>query len=100
MERYKILSQTIKEKSNKLRYSSSFYPNIPLRGSDVYIYSKSGQRLDILAFQYYSDPRYWWIIARANNLGKGTLLVPPGKRLRIPYPINEITISQVIQENK
>ena len=26
----------------------------------------------------------WWLIADANNLGKGDLIVPAGKQIRIP----------------
>ena len=100
MERYKILAEKIKEKTGTNRYSSTFYPNIPLRGTDIYIYSKRSQRLDLLSFEYYKDPRYWWVIGRANNLGKGTLQVPPGRRLRIPYPINEVILDRVIENNR
>jgi len=46
--------------------------------------------LDNLANKYYEDSSLWWIIARANNIGKGDLTVPLGKQIRIPF--NFITI--------
>jgi phage tail protein X len=69
-------------------YRSKIYPNIPLRDDDVYVASETGDRLDTLAYQYYQDASLWWIIAAANGLGKGTLLVPGGVKLRIPNIIN------------
>jgi nucleoid-associated protein YgaU len=43
-----------------------------------------------LAYAYYKDPTLWWIIAEANNIGKGDLLVPVGKQIRIPTEITSI----------
>jgi len=51
---------------------------------DIYIIGQIGDRLDNLAFKYYGDSSLWWIIARANNIGKGSLVVPLGLQLRIP----------------
>ena len=44
---------------------------------------REGQRLDIISFESYGDPRYWWVIAAASGIG-WWLQVPPGTRLRIP----------------
>lgn len=97
MQRYKRLSTEIKEKySQKRRYSSTYYPTIPYRDSDIYIYSKSSDRLDLLSYKYYGDQTFWWVIARANNLGKGSFMVPPGIRLRIPFPIDELELENII----
>ena len=99
MERYKLLSQTIKENiTNKERYSSTFYPTIPFRDTDVYIYSKVSDRLDLLAYEFYANQTFWWVIARANNLGKGSFMIPPGLRLGIPYPIDELEIERFIED--
>jgi nucleoid-associated protein YgaU len=46
------------------------------------------ERLDKLALTFYEDATLWWIIAAANGLGKGTLLIPGGVKLRIPDRIN------------
>lgn len=89
MERYESYSEPIVDViSGKQRYASTFYPEFPYSDSDIYIYSKSSHRLDLLAYEYYGDQTLWWIIARVNNLGKGSFNVPPGRRLRIPFPVN------------
>jgi len=69
------------------RYTTTRLPSIPQSPDDRYIFSREGDRLDQLAFEFYEEPRYWWIIATANNLGKGTLNVEPGIQIRIPFPI-------------
>ena len=61
-------------------------PNI----NDIYIIGQVGDRLDNLAFKYYQDSSLWWIIARANNIGNGSLTVPIGIQLRIPQNQFEI----------
>lgn len=66
------------------RLSSVFYPDFS-QNQDVYIVSKMGDRLDNLAYDYYGDTSYWYVIAIVNNLGRGTIAVRPGIVLRIPY---------------
>lgn len=98
MNRYRKLASNIKDKSTQNeRYSSTFYPSIPYRQSDIYIYSRRLDRLDLLAFEFYRDQTLWWVIARANDLGKGSFQVPPGIRLRIPFPIDELEIQKLIE---
>jgi hypothetical protein len=97
MERYtRFGNEIIDQSTGKKRISTVSYPFLPYRDSDIYVYSKSGDRLDILAFDYYQDQTMWWIIARVNNLGKGSFNVPPGRRLRIPYPIDDIDIALLL----
>lgn len=59
-------------------------PIIEERDDDVYIITNSSDRLDALAFKYYGDARYWWVIAVVNNLGKGTFALDGGIQIRIP----------------
>jgi len=89
MKRYN--NNKIRIDADNTRYKeSTIYPSdIPRHVDDIYIYIKSGQRLDLLAHKYYSDTTKWWIIALANNIGKGTMMVPPGVRLRIPSQTSE-----------
>ena len=35
--------------------------------------------------EYFGDESFWYVIARVNNLGRGTLSIPPGKTIRIPF---------------
>lgn len=101
MERYKILAKTMKDQSTgKMRVTTTKYPEIPFRETDIYIFSKAGQRLDLLAFQYYRDQTYWPIIALVNNLGKGKFSVPPGIRLRIPYPMDQLALNEILYKIK
>ncbi len=76
---------------NKKRVTTSvIYPPIPRKVSDIYIITTPGDRLDLLAKNYYNDIGYYWIIAEANAIGKGTLTVPVGLQLRIPTDIGTI----------
>jgi hypothetical protein len=67
------------------------YPDVPLSYDDVYVYTDEGDRLDILAQQYYQDPTLWWIISIANpQLKQGSYYIPIGSQLRIPSDIQAI----------
>jgi hypothetical protein len=52
--------------------------------TELYIQVTSADRLDILASKLYGDQRLWYIIAAANGLGKGSLVVQSDTILRIP----------------
>jgi len=62
------------------------YPNIPISSNDIYIISKSTDRLDLLAFDYYKDVNAWWIISKANpdKIRRDSLFLDPGFQIRIP----------------
>lgn len=77
-------SNKTKVYNKKTIYRSVIYPMIPNRISDIYIIPNENDRLDLLAYKYYGDVRYWWILAQANHLGKGSMAVKPGVRLRVP----------------
>lgn len=83
MNRYNHTS-TSKKWDGKQVYNTLTMPNIPFAADDIYIITQDGMYLDKLAYTYYKDPSLWWIIALANNLGKGRLSVPAGIQLRIP----------------
>lgn len=87
MERYKDYVGTRKTSDGTRQYETLRYPNLENKDTDIWLYGKFLLRLDKLAFDYYGDVTLWPIIARANRLGKGTIMVPPGKRIRIPYPL-------------
>tara|TARA_R100001015_G_C4524805_1_gene92823 strand:+ start:51 stop:338 length:288 start_codon:yes stop_codon:yes gene_type:complete len=89
MKRYK--HNKIKRDSSGTRYrETTIYPgNIERNEDDIYIYVRAGIRLDNLAYTYYKDTSLWWIIALANDIGKGTLFVPAGMRIRIPNKTSE-----------
>jgi len=63
---------------------TNIFRPIPKRDDDIYILTQETDRLDLLANQFYEDPRLWWIIAHANNMITGDIGVTPGVQLRIP----------------
>lgn len=71
-------------------YRTTYYPIIPESIDDTYIIASESDYLDSLAKKYYGDESYWWVIAQANNLGKGKLSIPQGKQLRIPGNVSQI----------
>ena len=83
-------TQLKKNKDGKRVFKPTMYPKIPIRDSDVFIYPKFGDRLDILAHKYYGDVSLWWIIAKANNLDKAEIGLNVEKQIRIPMNIEVI----------
>lgn len=81
----------IQQYTNKKYYKNNIYPPIPFDETDLYIITREGDRLDLLAEQYYKLTDYWWVIATINNnITKGSLYPTPGTQLRIPQDINKI----------
>jgi|TARA_Y100000022_G_C12954961_1_gene242051 phage tail protein X len=89
MRRYDNI-QIIKKEGERKFTETVVYPVINPSINDTYIITKQGDRLDNLAWEYYRDPSLWWIIARANNIGKGTLFPEVGVQLRIPDDVESL----------
>ena len=87
--RYKN-APVVRDKNRKRYYRPTIIPNIPLSDSDVYVYPKVGERLDLLAYQFYGDSNLWWIIAKANELTNGQIGLSSEKKIRIPVNIQPI----------
>ena len=70
----------------------NFYPEIPLSSDDIYVITNFGDRLDLMANQFYGDSTLYWILATANpdEVNFGSLFLTEGTQLRIPTDINEI----------
>lgn len=98
MQRYEEFTEIITATQGKRRYSTLRYPRIELRSTDIYIISKKTDRLDLLAYQYYGDVRYWVIIAKCNRLHSPSLRIPPNLRIRIPFPLNSGDIQTYFNE--
>jgi hypothetical protein len=88
MRRYKEFNKkknTIEFNDSKKKvYKTVLYPKIERHETDIYIEVRDGDRLDNLAYQYYRDVTLWWVIAQANNIGKGSMYIEPGQRIRFP----------------
>ena len=78
-------------------YRNAKYPEIPLSENDIYVLTDFGDRLDLLANQFYSDVTLYWIIAAANpnEVNFGSLFVDEGTQLRIPINISSIVDSYI-----
>ena len=85
------IKKRIKE-DDKLYYKNLEYPSIPVSADDLYIISKSTDRLDLLANDYYGDSNAWWIIVKANpdKIKRDSFFPNPGLQIRIPMNIREI----------
>ena len=97
MSRYSTTS-VIKDENGKRKRSTTIFPTIPSAVDDTFIITTSADRLDKLANIFYDDTTLWWVIAAANGLGKGTLIVPANTKLRIPAKTE--FLDQVIQTNR
>jgi|TARA_R110000751_G_scaffold20420_2_gene59789 hypothetical protein len=83
MSRY-TTTKVLKQYGEKRKLLSIIIPVIPESNEDTYIQTTSAERLDKLADTFYDDASLWWVIATCNGLGKGTLIIPPNTRVRIP----------------
>ena len=77
--------------ANNIRvYSATILPYIQPNINDIYINVDYGDKLDVIADLYYQQASLWWIIALANNIGKGSIYIQNKMQLRIPHNIDEI----------
>ena len=72
-------------------YKQLNYPPIPVSEDDIYVITNTGDRLDLLSYEFYKTSDYWWVIACANkDIMKGSMFPPPGGQLRIPSNLSNI----------
>ncbi len=88
MKRYSTTRAKI-DKAGFRVYATTYYPEIPIENGDKFIYSKFGDRFDLLAHKFYGDVTLWWVIAKANGI-RGKAALEPGTELRIPSDITGI----------
>ena len=76
-------------------YRTVYYPEIEPQETDIYIETEFGDRLDLLANQFYQDVTLYWIIAIANpnKVNMGSLFLTEGSQIRIPVNIQQIVDS-------
>ena len=84
--------QTKLDSDKKRYYKALKYTEIPISINDIYITTTSGDRLDLLANQFYKDVDLWWIIAIANPniVRRDSFNLKGGLELRIPADKDEI----------
>jgi phage tail protein X len=88
--RYSYTRQLTTNETKKPYFESTIYPKIKATDSDTYIITEATDRLDLLAYKYYGDTSYWWVIAVANNINDATFYIDAGKQLRIPSNLSTI----------
>jgi nucleoid-associated protein YgaU len=93
MNRYQTIP-VIRNSQGIRQYKDSKYPQVPLSIDDIYVITTEGDRLDLLAQQYYGDSSLWWIISIANEtLSQNSLFIPLGTQLRIPSNPSTVLIN-------
>ena len=95
--RYKN-NRILRDRDGIRYYKPRIVPNVPIKGSDIFVYPLYGDRFDTLANRYYGNPNLWWIIAKANEIGDGKIAPNPEKKLRIPTEIEPI-LESVVNSN-
>jgi hypothetical protein len=90
MSRYKFNKIHSDKVGNRYR-NSTLYNKIPLHENDMFVEASMHDRLDNIAHQFYGNRDYWWIIAVANQIGKGTLYIKEPTILRLPINPQEIS---------
>lgn len=64
----------------------TIFPTIPEQPDDLQYQVTSADRLDLLAYRFYGDQIYWWVLAVANGLELVQTEFNVGLVLRIPAP--------------
>ncbi len=62
---------------------------IKTRNTDLYVTYRSTDRLDLVSYRVYGDPKYWWLILSANGY-QIEFDIEDGEVLRIPLPLADV----------
>jgi hypothetical protein len=81
--RYSNIPTILKTGKGKV-YDSVLLPNVDANDTDIVVMTVQGDRLDLLANEYYEDPSMWWVIALKNDMTEIDLSMKEGIILRIP----------------
>lgn len=87
--RYKNLRRIQDPETKKIYHETWFQKIVDESNEDQYMIVSIAEegRLDIIANQYYNTPRFWWVIALANNI-IDPFDIPIGTTLRIPVIVS------------
>jgi hypothetical protein len=81
--RYENIKTILKTGKGKV-YDSTLLSYVEPTDTDIVILTTMGDRLDLLANEYYGDSTMWWVIALKNNITDVDLTMKGGIKLRIP----------------
>ena len=93
MYRYQNIAKTRIDRVKETIFLNNIYPDIPVTEGDLYVITTLGDRLDLMAQDYYGDVDFWWVLASANSLPGDSIYPPIGMQLRIPSNLQGV-ISQ------
>jgi hypothetical protein len=88
--RYQNINIKKQDGTRSQYYVNNVYPEVPLSPEDTYVIATLGDRLDLLALDFYGDTDFWWVIASANALPGDSLYLEPGSQIRIPANLSGI----------
>lgn len=88
--RYQNVPITKADITGSTYYQTNIYPEIPPVNNDYYIITTVGDRLDLIAYDFYQDSSLWWVIASANSLPGDSIYAPVGIQLRIPTNLQTV----------
>lgn len=94
--RYQTIQKVKLGETGSQYYTNNIYPDIPVANNDYYVITTLGDRLDLLAYDFYQDSSLWWVIASANSLPGDSIYPPIGVQLRIPINIQSILVNYKI----
>ena len=66
--------------------TNDFSFEVKQRDTDIHIEFSDNDRIDLISYRIYGDPKYWWLILHANGY-QLEFDIAPGELLRIPYPL-------------
>ena len=81
--RYKNLETTTLPDGRTV-YKPGVPKSIKPNFSDAEITAGDGDRMDIIAYNVYSDANSWWKIALANNIVNGKVHITPNTTIKVP----------------
>lgn len=78
----KIFSNEVQKKTGKVCRETNYFNMPAIDVDDSYVVTQYGDRLDLLAKEYYGNKQMWWYLAYVNDLT--TVNVEAGTKIRIP----------------
>jgi hypothetical protein len=95
--RYQNIDIIKQSSTGEQYYVNNIYPDVPLSPEDSYVITVLGDRLDLLALDFYNDVTFWWVIAVANSLPGDSLYLEPGAQIRIPANLTGVINSYKVE---
>lgn len=94
--RYENIKTILKTGKGKV-YDSTLLSYVEPTDTDIVILTTMGDRLDLLANEYYQDPSMWWVIALKNDMTEVDISMKEGIVLRIPSRNEAIKIKNSLK---